>query len=60
MYLNVLVLQKHSYMYKTYSYYPQLLILLFILQHYRTFNVMFIFPTLLVLNKFAATLIIQH
>jgi len=49
-------------MFKTRSYYPQLLILLFILPHYRTFNVMFIFPTLvgLGLNKFAATLIMQH
>jgi len=40
-----------GYMYKTCSYYPQLLNLLFILSHYCTFNVMFIFSTLLVLNK---------
>jgi len=32
----------------TCSYYSQLLILLFILLHYHTFNVMFIFPTLVV------------
>jgi len=51
---------KNNYMYRTCSYYPQLLMLVFILPHYHTFSVMFIFLTLVVLNKFAVTLIMQH
>jgi len=44
----VLVLQTQLHVYgRTCLYYPQLLILLFILPHYHTFNVMFIFLTLL-------------